>query len=326
MVNLIPVQVTGNIGTIEDNLDAVELSIRERVQEYAAVVVTEDTVKDGKEFLADIRKEKKTLDDERKAIKSRWMAPYEEFEKRAKRIIGLYDEPVKMINGQLAEFEEQRRMAKRKEIETTYDSVKGELADWLPLDKIYNPKWENATYSAKKVREDMELVFGQMEVSISTIKSMGSEFEKDALHVLKETGSLQSAVAKINELQMQKERFMEQARAEAEREQREKERAAREKEREEEEKKEAAEEVEAEELPEAAGDTEKEDAAKEKDIPEGTGSSERDNAFSQEEESIMPDAPFALEETMTVMVKVGENDFPVLKEFLEKTGLEYEVM
>ena len=111
MVNLIPVQVTGNIGTIEDNLDAVELSIRERVQEYAAVVVTEDTVKDGKEFLADIRKEKKTLDDERKAIKSRWMAPYEEFEKRAKRIIGLYDEPVKMINGQLAEFEEQRRIS-----------------------------------------------------------------------------------------------------------------------------------------------------------------------------------------------------------------------
>ena len=59
MANLVPVQVKGNVGTIEDNLDLVELSIREKVQEYAAVVVTEDSVKDGKRFLADIRKEKK---------------------------------------------------------------------------------------------------------------------------------------------------------------------------------------------------------------------------------------------------------------------------
>lgn len=59
MANLVPVQVKGNVGTIEDNLDLVELSIREKVQEYAAVVVTEDSVKDGKRFLADIRKERK---------------------------------------------------------------------------------------------------------------------------------------------------------------------------------------------------------------------------------------------------------------------------
>lgn len=316
MANLIPVQVTGNIGTIEDNLDAVELSIREKVQEYAAVVVTEDTVKDGKKFLADIRKEKKVLDDERKAIKSRWMAPYEEFEKRAKRIIGLYDEPVKMINSQLAEFEEQRRVAKRQEIEAAYDSVKGELADWLPLDKIYNPKWENATYSAKKVREDMELVFSQMEISISTIKSMESEFEQDALRVLKETGSLQSAVAEINELQKQKERFMEQARAEAEREQREKERAAQEKEQEEAEEKAAK----------SSEKVETSETVKEENTLEETESREEDTRFPPEEAAIMPDAPFALEKMLTVMVKVGENDFPMLKDFLEKMGLEYEVM
>lgn len=326
MANLIPVQVTGNIGTIEDNLDAVELSIREKVQEYTAVVVTEDTIKDGKKFLADIRKEKKALDDERKAIKSQWMAPYEEFEKRAKRIIGLYDEPVRIINTQLAEFEEQRRAVKRQEIAAAYDSVKGELADWLPLDKIYNPKWENATYSAKKIREDMELIFGQMKVSISTIKSMESEFEQDALRVLKETGSLQSAVAKINELQKQKERFMEQARAEAEREQQEKERVAREKEQEEAEKRRATEEAEAAELSEKAEAAEKKEVAKEKDILGETERKEAESGSSQREEDIMPDAPFALEKMLTVMVKVGENDLQMLKEFLEKTGLEYEVM
>ena len=304
MANLVPVQVKGNVGTIEDNLDLVELSIREKVQEYAAVVVTEDSVKDGKRFLADIRKEKKALDDERKAIKTQWMAPYDAFEKRAKQIIALYDEPVKIINDQLTEFEEQRKAMKRQEIEAAYDFVKGDLADWLPLDRIYNPKWENATYSAKKVREDMELIFDQMKVSISTIKSMKSEFEADALRVLKETGSLQNAIAEINELQKQKERFMEQARQEAERERQEKERA----EKEQEEKAAALQEAE-----------EKKAASETHEKPE-------DLEFGPAAETPESAAPFAPEKTLTVMVKIGENDFSMLRDFLDMANLEYEVM
>ena len=262
MANLVPVQVKGNVGTIEDNLDLVELSIREKVQEYAAVVVTEDSVKDGKRFLADIRKEKKALDDERKAIKTQWMAPYEAFEKRAKQIIALYDEPVKIINDQLAEFEEQRKAMKRQEIEAAYDFVKGDLADWLPLDRIYNPKWENATYSAKKVR------------------------------------------AEINVLQKQKERFMEQARQEAERERQEKERA----EKEQEEKAAALQEAE-----------EKKAASETHEKPE-------ELEFGLAAETPESAAPFALEKTLTVMVKVGENDFSMLRDFLDMADLEYEVM
>lgn len=304
MANLVPVQVKGNVGTIEDNLDLVELSIWEKVQEYAAVVVTEDSVKDGKRFLADIRKEKKALDDERKAIKTQWMAPYDAFEKRAKQIIALYDEPVKIINDQLTEFEEQRKAMKRQEIEAAYDFVKGDLADWLPLDRIYNPKWENATYSAKKVREDMELIFDQMKVSISTIKSMKSEFEADALRVLKETGSLQNAIAEINELQKQKERFMEQARQEAERERQEKERA----EKEQEEKAAALQEAE-----------EKKAASETHEKPE-------ELEFGPAAETPESAAPFAPEKTLTVMVKIGENDFSMLRDFLDMANLEYEVM
>lgn len=304
MSDLVPVQVKGNVGTIDDNLDLVEISIREKVAEYSAVVVTEDGVKDGKRFLADIRKEKKALDDERKSIKRQWMAPYEEFEKRANQIIALYDEPVKIINDQLNEFEKQRREMKRQEIEAAYDFVKGDLADWLPLDRIYNPKWENATYSSKKVREEMELIFDQMKVSISTIKSMKSEFEEDALRVLKETGSLQNAIAEINELQKQKERFMERARQEAEHKRLEKERA----EKEQEEKTAVLQE------------------AEEKAVMPETNEKTEVSVFDITEEIQEPLEPFALEKILTVMVKIGENDIGMLREFLDMANLEYEVM
>nr|UVM85915.1 MAG: protein of unknown function DUF1351 [Bacteriophage sp.] len=285
MENLVSVQVKGNIGTIEDNLDLVENSIREKIKEYSAVVITEDNVKDGKKFLADIRKEKKALDDERKAIKKQWMVPYDAFEKRAKKIISLYDEPVRIINEQLEEFEKQRIETKRQEIESVYDFVKGNLAEWLPLNRIYNPKWENATYSGKKIREDMELLFDQMKMSIETVKSMNSEFEAEALKALKDTGSLQEAVARINELQKQKEWFAERAR-------------------------------------------------QEKELAEMKQQEQAESIRKPQEELKEPEsipecdmeAPFALERTLTVKVSIGENDFHVLKEFLEAANFEYEVM
>ncbi len=285
MENLVSVQVKGNVGTIEDNLDLVENSIREKIKEYEAIVITEDSVKDGKKFLADIRKEKKALDDERKAIKNNWMAPYDAFEKRAKKIISLYDEPVRIINEQLEEFEKQRIKAKRQEIESVYDFVKGNLAEWLPLDRIYNPKWENSTYSGKKIREDMELIFDQMKMSIETVKSMNSEFEAEALKTLKDTGSLQEAIARINELQKQKEWFAERERQEKE-------------------------------LAEMKQQKQEESIRKPKEeIPE-----------KEEMPECNIESPFALEKILTVNVKIRENDFLILKEFLEAANFEYEVM
>ena len=50
MGSLIPVKITSSIGTIQDNLDIVEASIREKVEEYKKTVVTEDTIKDNKHF------------------------------------------------------------------------------------------------------------------------------------------------------------------------------------------------------------------------------------------------------------------------------------
>lgn len=198
MGNLVPVKITSSIGTITDNLDAVEASIMEKVEEYKKTVVTEDTIKDSKQLLADIRKEKQSLDDERKSIKKAWMGPYDTFEKRVKKIISLYDEPVEAINSQLEEYDKQRRDEKRIEINNIYNIVKGDMEEWLPLERIYNPKWENATYSNKKIREDMEALFGQMEISVSTIKSVSSEFEEEGLAVLKNTGDLAAAFKEMD--------------------------------------------------------------------------------------------------------------------------------
>lgn len=94
---------------------------------------------------------------------------------------------------------------KKREIQVIYESVKGDMEEWLPFEQIYDKRWENTTYNEKKIREDMELLFTQVKLSISTIKSMRSEFEKEGLSKLKITGSLQEAIEEMNFLQQMKE-------------------------------------------------------------------------------------------------------------------------
>lgn len=287
MGNLVPVEVKNNIGTIEDNLDVVEASIQQKLAEYTQVVITKDSIQDGKELLADIRKEKKSLDDERKAIKKAWMKPYEAFEARAKKIIDLYDEPVKLIHSQLETYEEDRKAAKRNDIKKIYEFVvkeNAELADWLPLEKIYDTKWENATCKDKTIREAIEMAFSQIKISISTIQSMQSAWEEDALHVLKDTGSLPLAIEKINSLTKQAERI--------------------------EEAKKAQEEASKAEL-EAKRAEDKAVAEEPQELIEP----ETDILF-----------PFAAEKIVVLKVHVGENNLNLVKDFFESINIEYEVI
>ncbi len=287
MGNLVPVEVKKNIGTIEDNLDVVEASIRQKLAEYAQVVITQDCVQDGKELLADIRKEKKSLDDERKAIKKAWMKPYEAFEARAKKIIDLYDEPVKLINLQLETYEEDRKAAKRNDIKKIYEFVvkeNAEIADWLPLEKIYDTKWENATCKDKTIREAIEMAFSQIKVSISTIQSMQSAWEEDALNVLKDTGSLPLAIEKINSLTKQAERIEEAKKAQ-------------------------------EEASKAELEAKRAEDKAVVEEPQELIESETDILF-----------PFAAEKIVVLKVNVGENNLNLVKDFFESINIEYEVI
>lgn len=287
MGNLVPVEVKNNIGTIEDNLDVVEASIRQKLAEYTQVVITKDSIQDGKELLADIRKEKKSLDDERKAIKKAWMKPYETFEARAKKIIDLYDEPVRLIHSQLEAYEEDRKAAKRNNIKKIYEFVvkeNAELADWLPLEKIYDTKWENATCKDKTIREAMEMAFSQIKISISTIQSMQSAWEEDALNVLKDTGSLPLAIEKINSLTKQAERIEEAKKAQ-------------------------------EEASKAELEAKRAEDKAVVEEPQELIEPETDILF-----------PFAAEKIVVLKVTVGENNLNLVKDFFESINIEYEVI
>ena len=215
MSSLVEVKVDKSLGTITSNLDAVEASIKTYVADYEHYVVSEESVKDSKSLLADLRKQQKALDDERKQIKREWNAPFNEFEKKAKEVIALYDKPIALINNQLVKFEEDRKTKRKEEITAIYHNIKGELEEYVPLSRIYNPKWENATTTIKAIQEDIQAEFDKADMEIGTIKAMESKYEDKGLAEYKRTVSMHAAIQLMTDYRKKEEEIL--ARQEAER-------------------------------------------------------------------------------------------------------------
>lgn len=321
MSNLVEVKINKQLGTITSNLDDVEASIRELIADYKNYVVSEDTVKDSKELLADIRKRQKLLDDERKSIKREWNAPLDVVEQRMKKIVSLFDEPINLIDGQLAQFKEDRKARKKEEIVSVYNELKGDLGEYAPLERIYNSRWENASTSIKSIREDIQLEFDRAAMEISTIKSMESKYEDKGLEEYKRTHNMQAAIQLMNDYRKKEEEIL--ARQEAERKTKE-ERERQEAERKEQERILAEQRVEEE---RRSAEEEVKIAEATKEFEEFALGEKSEEAFETAEES-MEEEFYTPEDEVMVTIQIKTDPFSAvsIKKFLDSNNIQYEVI
>lgn len=191
-------------GTVSCNFEEVEGYIKERLKEYDGAIFTEESKGYAKKELAKLRAEKKELNDNLREAKKKYMAPWDAFEPKAKDLINLFDEPITLIDGQIKAFEEGRIAQKKALIEAIYTELVGDLADIIPLERIYNPKWENATTKEKAIREEVLAQATAARIALDTIRGMRSDAESKALDVYKQTLSLPEAISCINAYEAQK--------------------------------------------------------------------------------------------------------------------------
>lgn len=207
-------------GTIDANFDNIKAALAAELDTYKKMVFTEDSKKDAKDTVAYLRKFNKALDDKRKEVKKAYMAPCDAFEAKVNELKKQVDEPIKFINEQIEEFECKRVEEKRaliKEIYTGIAAEHAEAAEYLPLQKIYDKHWENATTTKKAITETITERMTRVETDLTTIRSMESEYEDKGIERYKATLELSVAIATMNQFQKQKEEIL---RREKEREER----------------------------------------------------------------------------------------------------------
>lgn len=193
------VKVTQAPAKIDFNYEEMKQVLAEKMEVYNATVVTEDTVGDAKKDLASLRKVKKALNDRRIEVKKEYDRPYDEFKKKVDELAGLIDKPIEKIDEQVKDFVEREKEEKRAEITELYNNLIGELEEYLPLNKIYNDRWENKSYAIKDIEEEIKQVVESTSLAIVAIKGMKSDAEEKALELFKADLSLTNAIAHINQ-------------------------------------------------------------------------------------------------------------------------------
>lgn len=216
----IRVNVEQKNGVIGFNFEEIKEKLNSELEIYKNMIFTEDSKTEAKKTIASLRKLKKSVNDKKLEVKKSFMIPYTNFEAQVKELDNLIDEPINFINNQVEEFERRRVEEKKALISEIYTEIMAEheeASGYLPLQRIYDSKWENATTTKKAITEAIAERVDHVEKDLGIIHSMESEFEDKGIEKYKSTLELSDAIEVMNQYQKQKEEILRRQEEEAKR-------------------------------------------------------------------------------------------------------------
>ena len=212
-MNDIKLLVEQQAGKITFNYEETKAFLEEKMSEYDGAVFTDESMKYAKGEVAFLRKLKSQMDGERKKVKAAWMVPYEDFKGKVDDLLLLVDKPIGLIDGQIKDYERRKKEEKRDVCRKIYEQEIGDMAEYLPFERIYEEKWLNATTSVKTITDEIKGRVQTATSQINTIKMMGSEAVGAALDLYRKTLDITAAINHINNYEAQKRKILEQERA-----------------------------------------------------------------------------------------------------------------
>lgn len=196
-IDQVPARIKFNDEEIKENLS-------QMMALYKEAKFTEDSKNIAKKEVAALRKIRGAIDDARKDVRKKCLEPYEDFCAKATVLMGLVDEPIALIDKQVKAFEENQKAEKREKIHEAYDSMIGNIAEYLPFERAYDERWGNISVSLKKAKEELKAVITKTQMAVETISAMQSDATQEALDIYKCTLDMTAAVQHINEYERRK--------------------------------------------------------------------------------------------------------------------------
>ena len=158
------------------NYEELKAGLTTALADYKDRVYDETMIAEAKSDTAKLNKLKKALSDERVSRKKDFMKPFETFEEQVKELCGMIDEATSGIKAQLDAYEQKRIEEKRTAIREMFSEIAAEYdcLDFITLEKIYNPKWENKTATDKAIATEITEVFEKAVKDLEIINKMPS--------------------------------------------------------------------------------------------------------------------------------------------------------
>lgn len=203
-------------GVITTNFAELKMALKEQMQIYKELTVTEANKAERKKDISTLKKIQKAINDERIKQERIYIGAFESYKAESKEMIEIINEPILLIDHQVKEMEDKARLAKIAEIKEYFSEVSGELKEFVSLDQIYDSKWENITCSVANAKKELSKKVADINRSVDLIKAMKSEKEEQALDELYAALDVKKAIALINNYEQQKKEIEERLKRQAE--------------------------------------------------------------------------------------------------------------
>lgn len=188
------VVVNPQVGTIDFDLSGIKERLIAETSTYAGLIVTEENLQASKRDLALLRKVYKEIDDRKKEVKKAYLKPYSDYENGVKELFAIINPAIENIDSQVKAFESERKEAKKNHCREVYKEAVGDMADFIPFERIFNEKWLNATSTDKDITDAVESEIIHVKNDLNAIHALGSEIESECVEAYKIAGTLTAAI------------------------------------------------------------------------------------------------------------------------------------
>lgn len=213
---------------IEWNAQEFESWMQELSTKYTdAAIITPDDLKASKADRTELNKIKKAISDRRIEVKKAVMEPYETFERELTAATEAIERVSASIDKSIKDYEASEKKAKRDRIKQMFDKevknpfyakIDPKEMGFLEFDRVFDPKWLNASAKMAKVEKELNEKLAKIEEDLSTILTMDTDpaFRAGALQEYKRSLDLGEALKAHADMQARAQREQEARRREEE--------------------------------------------------------------------------------------------------------------
>lgn len=162
------------LGILVTNARQVKEQVKAALPKYSVENYGEDNIAKAKADKAMLNKFSKEVNAKRLEIQREWMKPFDEFKAEADEIVSLVKDASSAIDEVVKGVDDRAKQEKKKAIEEIWGRMEFDL---VSLNKVFNPKWLNKTYSLASIESELIDIVGSISARIATISTMGEDAE-----------------------------------------------------------------------------------------------------------------------------------------------------
>lgn len=187
--------------SIQTNKEAVKAYLADLTAPYKTMVITEDGIPAAKKDLANLRKIITGIEEQRKAVKATWMAPYDSYAADCKEIQSDVNEAIANIDGQIKDFDRRKKEEKKQRLLDLFIENSADVSDYISFEDLFDSKWLNATFSEIDAANSIVAQIEDIREGLETIRALESEYEAAMLNEYGKSHNLSKALAEGKRLE-----------------------------------------------------------------------------------------------------------------------------